>query len=443
MFIYIKTMARRIITAIDVGSSKVTTVIAAVEENETRPTVIGVYTHSGTGIKKGVIVNIEEATNSIGESITAAERMAGVTVSDVYVTINGEQITSINNKGVVAVSAGNEITMEDTYRAIENAKTLTLPQNISPVHIIPREFVVDNQGGIKYPIGMTGMRLEVETHIITAPMSSLQNLIKCVQQIALEVNDVVFTGWASSLAVLTDTEKDLGVAMLDIGAGTTTITIFQDGAISYSGCIPLGGSSITSDIAIGLQLTLEDAEKVKLNMHKILDDKVGAVEVDENIPSLLRAKEGEDKEKKKKNPDNVDVSALGITSKTEISKTLLRQIVEARLQEIFDLAKNVVSRGGFDLAMPAGIVLTGGTAQLHDISKVAQESFNVPVRVGYPSGLTGMVEEISSPANSAVQGLIKYALEDDFDGGSQTKRSSSNSGNVISKVVNWVKSLLP
>jgi len=369
--------------------------------------------------------------------------MAGVTVSDVYVTINGEQITSINNKGVVAVSAGNEITMEDTYRAIENAKTLTLPQNISPVHIIPREFVVDNQGGIKYPIGMTGMRLEVETHIITAPMSSLQNLIKCVQQIALEVNDVVFTGWASSLAVLTDTEKDLGVAMLDIGAGTTTITIFQDGAISYSGCIPLGGSSITSDIAIGLQLTLEDAEKVKLNMHKILEDKVGAVEVDENIPSLLRVKEGDEKEKKKKNPDNVDVSALGITSKTEISKTLLRQIVEARLQEIFDLAKNVVSRGGFDLAMPAGIVLTGGTAQLHDISKIAQESFNVPVRVGYPSGLTGMVEEISSPANSAVQGLIKYALEDDFDGGSQTKRSSSNSGNVISKVVNWVKSLLP
>ena len=173
------------------------------------------------------------------------------------------------------------------------------------------------------------------------------------------------------------------------------------------------------------------------------NSKVGSIEVDENIPSLLRAKETDEKEKKKKNPDNVDVSALGITSKTEISKTLLRQIVEARLQEIFDLAKNVVSRGGFDLAMPAGIVLTGGTAQLHDISKIAQESFNVPVRVGYPSGLTGMVEEISSPANSAVQGLIKYALEDDFDGGSQTKRSSSNSGNVISKVVNWVKSLLP
>ena len=198
-------MSRKIITAIDVGSSKITTVISAVEDSQ-QPTVIGVCSQPSKGIKKGVVVNIDDAMNSISESVTAAERMAGVTVSDVYVSINGEQVTSLNNRGVVAVS-GSEITIEDTYRAIENARTLSLPENLNPIHIIPREFIVDNQGGIKYPIGMTGGRLEVETHIITAPNSYWQNLKKCFETLGFNVYDVVFTGWASSLAVLTDTEK--------------------------------------------------------------------------------------------------------------------------------------------------------------------------------------------------------------------------------------------
>lgn len=439
-------MSRRIVTAIDVGSSKVTTVIAAIEEGEQRPTVIGVYTHPSTGIKKGVIVNIEEATNSISESITAAERMAGVTVSEVYVTINGEQITSINNKGVVAVAAGNEITIEDTMRAIENAKTLSLPPSINPIHIIPREFVVDNQGGIKYPIGMSGMRLEVETHIITAPMSSWQNLVKCVQNFGLSVNDIVFAGWASSLSVLTDTEKDLGVALLDIGAGTTSITIFMDGAIAYSGSIALGGLALTSDIAIGLQLSLEDAEKVKLNIEKILQDRIERMDNEDKTPALLKKTESE-KEKKKKTTDMVDISSLGVQSKKEISKTLLKQIVEARLEEIFDMAKNSVSKAGYDLAMPAGIVITGGTSMLQDITKVAQGVFGVPTRVGYPSGLSGMVEEISTPAYAAVQGLIKHAVDDESDlGGGSGRRGNSTGGgvkNVFGKVTTWFKSLLP
>ena len=247
-------MARKIITAIDVGSSKITTVISSVEENE-KPSVIGVCSYPSKGIKKGVVVNIDDATNAISESVTAAERMAGVTVSDVLISINGELVTSLNNKGVVAV-AGSEITVDDTYRAIENARTLSLPDNLNPIHIIPREFVVDNQGGIKYPIGMSGTRLEVETHIITTPNSYWQNLKKCVEQLGLNVYDVVFTGWASSLSVLTDTEKELGVTMLDIGAGTTSISIFDEGSIIYSGVIPLGGINITSDLANGLQVSL-------------------------------------------------------------------------------------------------------------------------------------------------------------------------------------------
>lgn len=440
-------MARRIVSSIDVGSSKVTTVIAALEEGDLRPTVIGVYTHPSIGIKRGVIVNIEDAMNSISESITAAERMAGVTVADVYVTINGEQITSINNKGVVAVAAGNEITIDDTIRAIDNAKTLTLPQNLSPIHIIPREFVVDNQRGIKYPIGMTGMRLEVETHIITSPMSTLQNLVKCVQGVGLTVNDVVYTGWASSLAVLTDTEKDLGVAMLDMGAGTTSITIFQEGAIVYSGVIPLGGLSLTSDIAIGLQLSIEEAEKVKVNMDKIIEDKVPAkIDINDRTPSLLKPKEVQEKDTKKKNPDVADVSSLGIQSKSEISKSMLRQIVEARLEEIFELAKDTVNKAGYDLAQPAGIVLTGGTAMLSGISKIAQGVFGVPSRVGFPTGLSGMVEEISNPSYSAVQGLIKHAMDDEVDFGSQSKKSGSGGAGVkglLEKIGSWFKSLMP
>lgn len=433
-------MAKRIITAIDVGTSKVTTVIAAVDDSET-PTVIGVYSHPSHGVKKGVIVNIDEATNSISESLTAAERMAGVTISDVYVTINGQQVTSINNRGVVAVS-GPEISMEDTYRAIENARTLSLPQDMNPIHIIPREFVVDSQNGIKYPIGMSGQRLEVETHIITAPTSSWKNLKKCVEQLGLTVYDIVFTGWASTLSTLSDTEKELGVTLIDIGAGTASISIFQEGAIVYSGSIPLGGINITSDLAIGLQLSLEEAERVKVNMEKILEGRVEKKEIDRSTPALLRKDDAPDT-KKKKSDDMVTISGLGISSKEEVSKTMLTQITSARLEEIFEMVRDQVSKAGFDVAMPAGIVLTGGTSQLKDITKVAQGIFGVPARIGYPTGLSGMVEEISDPGYAAVQGLVKHAVDDENESTSSSSQSGGGFGKIFSKIPEWFRSLLP
>ncbi|HRI05823.1 MAG TPA: cell division protein FtsA [Candidatus Dojkabacteria bacterium] len=437
-------MARRIITAIDVGTSKITTVIAAVDDNQQSPTVIGVCSHPSKGIKKGVVVNIEEATNAISESVTAAERMAGVTVSDVFVSINGEQVTSLNNKGVVAVS-DSEISVEDTYRAIENARTLSLPDTLNPIHIIPREFVVDNQGGIKYPIGMTGSRLEVETHIITAPNSYWRNIKKCVEQLALHVYDVVFTSWASSLAVLTDTEKELGVSLIDIGAGTSSISIFEEGAIVYSGCVPLGGANITSDLAIGLQVSLEEAEKIKLNMSKILNNSTAAASSgDDRTPALLRkVEEAAPKKSDSKKEDMVDVSGLGIKSQKEISKTFLKEIVEARTEEIFDLIKETVKKSGYSIAMPAGVVLTGGSALLPEITKIGQSVFKVPSRMGYPTGLSGMVEEISDPSYSAVQGLIKHAMDDDADAGSSSADSGFSIGGIFKKIASWFKSILP
>jgi cell division protein FtsA len=431
-------MARKIITAIDVGTSKITTVISAVED-EQKPTVIGVCSHPSKGIKKGVVVNIDEATSSISESVNAAERMAGVTVSDVYVSINGDQVTSLNNKGVVAVSS-SEITIDDTYRAIENARTLSLPENLNPIHIIPREFMVDNQGGIKYPIGMSGGRLEVETHIITAPNSYWQNLKKCVEQLGLNVYDVVFTGWASATAVLTETEKELGVTMLDIGAGTTSISIFQEGSIIYSGCIPLGGVNITSDIAIGLQVSLEDAEKIKVNMEDLLSDKVKADDKrNDKRPALLRKVEEEEEEEEK--GDKLDLSAIGVKTEKSVTKDMLRKIVDARCEEIYDMAKESVEKAGFDIGMPAGIVVTGGTALLSGITKLTQSIFGVPARVGYASGLTGMVEEISDPGYSCVQGLIKHALDDDVEINTENKKVDM--GGFFGKIVEWFKSLLP
>ena len=431
-------MARKIITAIDVGSSKITTVISSVEDNKT-PSVIGVCTYPSKGIKKGVVVNIDDATNAISESVTAAERMAGVTISDVYVSINGELVTSLNNKGVVAV-AGSEITIDDTYRAIENARTLSLPDNLNPIHIIPREFVVDNQGGIKYPIGMSGGRLEVETHIITAPNSYWQNIKKCVEQIGLHVYDVIFNGWASSLSVLTDTEKELGVTMMDMGSGTTSIAIFEEGAIIYSSSIPLGGNSITSDIAIGLQVSLEDAEKIKINMSDILDNKLNIKKGKDmdSTPALLRR--ADEPEVKKSKSDDVDLSGFGVEK--SVSKDMIQKIVEARCEEIFEMAKENVSKAGYDIAMPAGIVLTGGSALLRNITKLTQSVFGVAARVGYPTGLSGMTEEISDPSFACVQGLIKHALDDDVDI-SGNEKGKVNVNGFFGKVGEWFKSLLP
>ncbi len=432
-------MARKILTAIDIGSSKITTVITSVEDGK-NPAVIGVCSYPSKGIKKGVVVNIDDATSAISESVSAAERMAGVTVSDVFVSINGEQVTSLNNKGVVAV-AGSEITIDDTYRAIENARTLSLPDNLNPIHIIPREFVVDAQGGIKYPIGMSGGRLEVETHIITAPNSYWQNIKKCIEQVGSNVYDVIFTAWASSLAVLTDTEKELGVTLLDIGSGTTGIAIFQEGSIVYSASIPLGGNNITSDIAIGLQVSLEDAEKIKLNLSDLFDNKFEverAKEID-STPALLRRREPA--KPKKTKSEEIDLNVIGIDK--VVAKEMVEKIIEARCEEILDMVKENVSKAGYDIAMPAGIVLTGGTSLLRNITKFVQEMFGVAARIGTPSGLTGMVEEISDPSYSCVQGLIKHALEDDVEVGTGNEKSKVDIGGFFGKIGEWFKSLLP
>jgi len=374
-------MAKRIISALDVGSSKVCAVIASIEDDNV-PQVIGVASQPSVGIKKGVVVNIDDAINTIASTLEAAERMAGITVPSVYLSVSGKHITSINNKGVVAVST-EEIVSEDVYRAIESARTISIPPGREILHVIPREFIVDSQGGVKDPVGMTGTRLEVDAHIVSATSTVLHNLLKCVQQLGLKVDDVVFSGWASSTAVLTDTEKELGVMLLDIGGGVTSITTFVEDAITYSGCVPFGGVNVTSDLAIGLRVSLDDAERIKMNASDLLKGKVkNARHVDVDFK--------EKDEKVKKRTKIIDISSLGIEGTNEVDRDLFDEIIEARLSEIFDLVIAQISQVGTDITMPAGVVLTGGSAMLPNITRITKKVLKVPARVGYPKGIEGL-----------------------------------------------------
>jgi len=430
-------MAKRIISALDVGSSKVCAVIASIEDDNV-PQVIGVASQPSVGIKKGVVVNIDDAINTIASTLEAAERMAGITVPSVYLSVSGKHITSINNKGVVAVST-EEIVSEDVYRAIESARTISIPPGREILHVIPREFIVDSQGGVKDPVGMTGTRLEVDAHIVSATSTVLHNLLKCVQQLGLKVDDVVFSGWASSTAVLTDTEKELGVMLLDIGGGVTSITTFVEDAITYSGCVPFGGVNVTSDLAIGLRVSLDDAERIKMNASDLLKGKVkNARHVDVDFK--------EKDEKVKKRTKIIDISSLGIEGTNEVDRDLFDEIIEARLSEIFDLVIAQISQVGTDITMPAGVVLTGGSAMLPNITRITKKVLKVPARVGYPKGIEGLIDEISSPAYSTIHGLLLYGVKGNSEGKlSEGFRGGSGEGvgNIFSKVGNWFKNLLP
>ncbi len=418
-------MPNRIIAGIDIGSTKVAAVIAIDEEGQT-PRVIGEASYVASGIKKGEITGIDEAINSIASALAGAERMAGLTVSSVYVTINGKHIVSNNNKGVVAI-AENEIVTEDVMRAMEQAKTVAIPPAREIIHLLPREFVVDTQSGIKDPVGMTGTRLEVDAHIISATTTALHNLRKCVQSIGLRIDKEVFSGWSASQSVLTPTEKELGVLLLDFGGGTTTITTFEEGAVTYSTSIPFGGTNVTRDLAAGLRLSLDDAEKVKLNMKK-----------------MLKESKGDDKEDKGK--DILDVSDLEIEGVKTISRKLLTEIVDARIEEVFQLVRDTLAQANYEYKLPAGVVITGGSAEIPGITNIAKAVFKMPARIGYPRGLDGLTDGISGPAYAAVQGLILYGINDDgLDIGSNAAFTPAKpkAGDIVQKVTGFFKNLMP
>lgn len=439
-----------IITGIDIGSSKVTAIIAVVDNDKIK--VIGEASYPSYGIRKGEITGIDEAINSIASALNGAERMAGITVSSAYVSINGKNIISNNNKGVVAIS-DSEIVDEDVLRALGQARTIAIPPGRDIIHLIPREYIIDQQSGIKVPIGMTGTRLEVDAHIISAPSTAIHNLEKCIQSVGLRIDGIVFSGWAAAQAVLTETEKELGVLLLDFGGGTVSITTFVEDAVTFSTSIPFGGSNVTRDIAAGLQnVSLDDAEKIKIHAEELFkkaDNKANAE--DGKTKTALDRKKEEASDTKKAAPpkqsDVLDVSDYNIEGIKTVSRKFLTEIIEARVDEIFRFAREEIEQSGNEYKLPAGIIITGGSANLPNITQIAKEVFGVPARIGSPRGLEGLTDGINGSAYSTAQGLILYGLNDEGFNSSATSNYGSKGvaagKGVVGKIGGFFRNLLP
>lgn len=417
----------KFVTGIDVGSTKISTIVANIGEG--RVSVIGVSQIPSSGIKKGVIVDIDEAVEAIDQSLERAQRMAGVSIQSAFVTVSGSHIESLNSHGVVAVShQGGEIGPDDIARVTEAAQAVSLPSSREIIHVIPRDFVVDGQNGIKDPSGMSGIRLEVETNVITGLATSMRNLVKCVSQVGVEVEDLVFTGIASSEAVLTDTERELGAVLVDIGGGTTSIVLFSEGSPIYSSVLPIGGQHITSDLAIGLRASMDAAERIKLKLSLDKEKRV----VDQ--ADMATAKKNEE----------FDVSEYNLETDT-VSKKYLYGIMEARLEEIFNLVALEIRKANLSGKLPAGVVITGGAASTYGVEKVAKSVLRVPVRIGYPRGVTGLIDEIEGPAFAATVGVILYGshLVKEKTTGLPFGSSKGKISGIVNRVVSFTKSFLP
>src|ERR1035437_6945200 len=391
----------KIVVGIDIGTSKIVTLIAKVDEDIN---VLGVSESPANGIRKGQIVDIDEAVLSINNSLEAAERMAGYSASHIVASIGGSHIESQNSRGVVAVARPEgEITPNDLARVIDAARAVSLPSSREIIHVLPRSYIVDGQEGIKDPIGMTGVRLEVDTHIISANSISIRNMEKAFSEVGVDLDAVVFSGYASSLAVLSETEKELGVVMVDIGAGTTDLSIYIEGSVAYSSVIPIGARHITNDLAIGLRISLESAEKIKL----FLSQHYG-------VRHVLRPEDdGEKAKEHKPQSDEIDLSSLSLPEELRkvSQKTLVEGIVRPRLNEIFTMVGLEIKKSGFGGQTPAGLVVTGGGELTGGIKDCAKPMLAMPVRVGSPVNIKGIIDEVQNPAFSTVVGLAMYGAK--------------------------------
>ncbi|MCL4353768.1 cell division protein FtsA [Patescibacteria group bacterium] len=427
----------KIVVAIDIGTSKIVALIAKVDE---QVNVLGVSETPANGIKKGQIVDIDEAVISINNALEAAERMAGYSASHIVASIGGSHIESQNSRGVVAVARPEgEITENDLTRVLDAARAVSLPSSREIIHVLPRSYIVDGQEGIKDPIGMTGVRLEVETHIVSANSVSIKNMEKAFSEVGVDLDAVVFSGYASSLATLSDTEKELGVVLVDIGAGTTDISVYVDGSVSYSSVLPIGARHITNDLAIGLRISLESAEKIKLFLS--------------NPPrKQVRINEEGVEEKPEEHPsDEIDLSSLNLAEdlKKVSKKTLIDGIVRPRLNELFTMIGIEIKKSGFAGQTPSGIVITGGGARTVGITDAAKRMLAMPVRVATPINIKGIIDEVQNPSFSTVIGLAIYGGTVDVQsslpfGFSLPSISGLKFNNkILSKALSFIKSFLP
>lgn len=406
----------RVLASLDIGSAKIRTVVAVVDaEGEGGvPNVIGVGISPSLGMRKGHVIDVEELIHNIISSLEDAERMAGVPINHVFVGMSGAHIESFDSRGVIAIS-GPEIMVEDVARVLDAAQAVSIPANHRILHIEPKAYAVDEQHGIKNPVGMTGIRLEVEAHIITGHVQHVKNLEKCVDQAGVDIDAIVPATIAASEAVLTKRQKELGVVVIDVGAGCVSIAVFEEGTILHSVCIPIGGESVTNDIAIGLRTSIDTAEKIKIEFGSVLPQEIAEREM-------------------------IDLSSVSKVDTQTVSKRYMAEIMQARYFEIFSLVKEQLKLIGRSGMLPAGALLTGAAVKAPGVLDLARDILGLPVQMGFPVDIGGVIEKVDDPAYATSLGTLIWGMRegDRFGraGGVQMKKA-------LHSVGTWFKSLLP
>ena len=375
---------RKLLIGLDIGTSKVVAIVGELSSENTLE-VIGIGSHPSRGLKRGVVVNIESTVQSIQRAIEEAELMSGCEINTVYAGIAGSHVRSLNSHGIVAIR-DKEVSLGDIDRVIDAARAVAIPADQKVLHVLPQEFLIDSQEGIREPIGMSGVRLEAKVHLVTGAVSAAQNIVKCVQRCGLDVEDVVLEQLASSFSVLTEDEKELGICLVDMGGGTTDLAVFRGGAIQHTAVIPIAGDQVTNDIAISLRTPTQHAEEIKIKYACALSQ---LANLDETI----------------------EVPSVGDRPPRRLARQTLAEVVEARYEELFSLVRDELRRSGFEELIAAGLVLTGGSAKMEGAVELAEEIFHVPVRLGVPQYVEGLVDVVRNPIHATGVGLLIYGKE--------------------------------
>ncbi|KTC82396.1 MULTISPECIES: cell division protein FtsA [Legionella] len=405
-----KKIEKDIITGLDIGTSKIIALIGEVTSDGAIE-IIGIGRHPSRGLKRGVVVDIEATVNSIQRAVQEAELMAGCEVRTVYAGIAGSHIRSLNSHGIVAIR-DKEVSQADVERVIDAAKAVAIPADQKILHVLPQEFIIDHQGSIREPIGMAGVRLESRVHIVTGSVSAAQNIVKCVRRCGLEVNDIILEQLASSHAVLTEDEKDLGVCLIDIGGGTTDIAVFCEGAIQHTAVIPIAGDQVTNDIAMALRTPTKAAESIKLNHACALTELA--------------------------NPDHMlEVASVNDRPGRKISAKALSDVVAARYEELFTLVRNELRRSGFEDRMAAGIVLTGGASNVKGGIELAELCFEMPVRKGCAHYVSGLAEATENPSFATGVGLLLRGYQQQYESNYNVPKMNDNTQSLWARMKEW------
>ena len=401
---------RGMIVGLDIGTSKVVAIVGEINAEGTVD-IVGIGSHPSRGLKKGVVVNIESTVQSMQRAVEEAELMAGVQIHSVYAGIAGSHVRSLNSHGIVAIK-DKEVTQSDVERVMDAARAVAIPADQQILHVLAQEFIIDDQEGIREPVGMSGVRLEAKVHLVTGAVSAAQNIIKCVRRCGLEVEDIILEQLASSYSVLTEDEKELGVCLVDIGGGTTDIAVFTGGAIRHSAVIPIAGDQVTNDIAVALRTPTQHAEEIKIRYACAL--------------------------RQLANPEeSIEVPSVGDRPPRRLSRQTLAEVVEPRYEELLNLVQAELRRSGYEDLVAAGVVLTGGSSKMEGVVELAEEVFHMPVRLGLPQYVSGLVDVVRNPIHATGVGLVLYGSQHRSQGWPERMNAGQSAQGVWQRMKSW------